>query len=196
MAEDWRTKAKKQGFDVGPMTLVTELPDGSRIEVTDPEIVPMSDAFAHRQLTYTRDGSTGQPALRIVFEVRDGVPVCVDFHLSSGSEGQIRAKDLNAVNLDGLRDDVYGAAGVFVANPDGGYVRRVGLTSFRRDRNHVRRVTRRRTVTPEILRQVADVHDSTPHGSRIEAIRDEFSVSERTALRYIAQAKQEGLING
>jgi hypothetical protein len=194
MVEDWRARAKRQGFSVGPMTLVTELPDGSRIEVTDPEIVPMSDAFAHRRLTYTRDGSTGRPALHIVFEVRDGVPVCVDFHLSSGSEGHVRAKDLDAVNLDGLRDDVYGAAGVFVANPDGGYVRKVGLTSFQRDRNRVRRATGRRTVTPEFLRQVADVHNSTAHGGRIEAIRDAFSVSERTALRYVAQAKQEGLI--
>jgi hypothetical protein len=169
------------------MPLPIELPDGSRIEVTDPEIVPMSDAFAHRQLTYTRGGC------RIVFEVRNSVPVCVDFHLSGG-EGHIGSKDLAAIDLDAIRDDVYGAAGVLVANPDGGYVRKVGLTSFRRDRNHVRRATRRRTLTPEFLRQVADVHDSTPHGSRIEAIRDAFSVSERTALRYIAQARQEGLI--
>jgi hypothetical protein len=192
MAEDWRARAKKQGFSVGPMRLITELPDSSRIEVTDPEIVPMGDVFAYRQLTYTRDGDVGgRPACKIVFEVRDRTPVCASLHLGSSERGSdVRAKDLNAIKLEDLRDDVYAAAGVFVPNPDGGFVRKLGPSSFQRDRKRVERVTRRRKVTPEFLSQVAEVYNSAPVGSRIGAIKAAFVVSERQAIRYKKQAEE------
>jgi hypothetical protein len=196
MAEDWRARAEKQGFTVGPMRLITELPDGSRIEATDPELVPMGDAFAHRQLTYTHDGDATRPACEIVFEVRKRVPVCATLRLGSPGGNPIRATDLDAIKLDDLRDDVYGAAGVFVPNPDGGYVRKIGPTSFQRDRKRVEQVTRRRKVTPEFLSQVAEVYNGAPVGGRIAAIRTAFVVSERQALRYKKQAEEMELIDG
>jgi hypothetical protein len=195
MADDWRERAKKQGFSVGPMRLITELPDGSRIEVTDPEIVPMGDVFAHRQLTYSRDGGADRPACKIVFEVRNGVPVCASLHLgSSESESHVRTKDLNAVKLDDLRDDVYGAAGVFVPNADGGFIRKLGR--FHDDRKRVEQATQRRKVTPEFLGRVAEIHNGAAIGGRLEAVRAAFNVSERQALRYIGEAKRRGLIDG
>jgi hypothetical protein len=195
VTEDWRARAEKQGFSVGPMRLITELPDGSHIEVTDPEIVPMGDAFAHRQLTYTHDGNADQPACKIVFEVRNGVPVCASFNLGSSESGShVRAKDLNVIKLDNLRDDVYAAAGVFVPNSEGGFVRKLGR--FHQDRKRVESATQRRKVTPEFLGRVAEVYNGAPVGGRLEAIRAAFVVSERQALRYMALAKQKGLIDG
>lgn len=178
--------------------LITELPDGSRIEVTDPKIVPMGDAFAHRQLTYTHEGDADRPAFKIVLEVRNGSPVCASLYLGSPESGShVRARDLNAIKLDDLRDDIYAVAGVFVLNPDGGgYIRKLGPASFKQDRKRVQNVTRRRKVTPEFLSQVADVHNGAPAGGRLEAVKAAFSVSERQALRYIGQAKQRGLIDG
>jgi hypothetical protein len=194
--EDWRERAKKQGFSVGPMRLITELPDGARIEATDPELVPMGDAFAHRQLTYTHDGDATRPACEIVFEVRDRVPICSTLRLGSPeSETVVRAKDLNAIRLDDLRDDVYAAKGVFMPDPDGGYVRKIGPTSFQRDRKRVEAVTRRRKVTPEFLRQVAEVYKNAPVGGRLRAIETAFFVSERQAIRYKRQAEEMELID-
>jgi hypothetical protein len=198
MPEDWRKRAEEQGFSVGPMRLITELPDGSRIEPTDLEIVPMGDVFAHRQLTYAYDGDTDRPACRVVFEVRDGVPVCVTIQLGSTESGSpVRAKHLTEIKLDNLRDDAYAAAGVFVRNPDGGgYARKFGPGRFREDRKRVERATERRKVTPEFLSRVAEIHNNAPHGGRLEAVRAAFTPtpSERTALRWIAAARMRDLI--
>jgi hypothetical protein len=195
LAEDWRVRVEKQGFSVGPMIVVTELPDGARIEVTDAEIVPMGTEFAYRQLTYSRDSDDDRPACKIVFEVRDGVPVCSTLCLGSSDGGiQVRARDLKAIKLDDLRDSVYAAAGVFTRNPDGGWVLKLGWASSKQDRKRVENVTRRRKVTPEFLSQVAEVHQAAPEGARVEAVKAAFFVSERQALRYIGQAKQRELI--
>jgi hypothetical protein len=197
MAEDWRARAKRQGFSVGPMRLITELPDRSHIEVTDREIVPMGDVFAYRQLTYTHDGGENRPACKIVFEVRNAVPVCAGIQLGSSETGShVRAKDLTAIKLDNLRDDVYAAAGVFLPNPEGGFVHKIGQSAFREDRKRVERATQRRRMTPEFLSRVAEIHNSALPGGRLEAVRTAFTPtpSERTALRYIAEARKANLI--
>lgn len=176
--------------------ITTKLPDGGRIEVTDSTIVPMGDVFAHRQLTYIHDGGTARPACKIVFEVRNGVPVCTSLHLWSqpDSETYVRAKHLSGVKLDSLRDDVYAYAGVFTRNPDsGGWIQ--NMTGYRQNRKRVERATTRRKVTPEFLSRVAQLHNGTPEGGRLEAVKAAFGVSERQALRYIARAREEGLIN-
>jgi hypothetical protein len=197
MAEDWRTRAKQQGLSVGPMRLITELPDGSHVEATDPAIVPMGDVFAHRQLTYTRHGGENHPACKIVFEVRNAVPVCASIQLGSSEGGShVRAKDLTAIKLDNLRDDIYAAAGVFLRNPEGGFVHKIGPGAFREDRKRVERATQRRRMTPEFLSRVAEIHNNAPSGGRLEAVRTAFTPtpSERTALRYVAEARKAGLI--
>jgi hypothetical protein len=179
------------------MKLITELLDGGRIEVTDMTPVPMGDVFAHRELTYTHDGDSGRPACKVVFEVCGGVPVCNSIELSVTDSGtHVRAKDLSAIKLDNLREDVFAHVGVLVPNPDGGLVRRFGPGSFHRDRKRIEHATRRRKVTPELLSRVAEIHNGAPAGGRLEAVRAAFNVSERQALRYMALAKQRGLTNG
>jgi len=103
---------------------------------------------------------------------------------------------LSWAKLDDLRDEVYAAAGVFVPNPDGGYVHRRGLTSFQRDRKRVQNVTRRRTVTPEFLAQVAEVYNGAPVGGRHKAIQEAFFLSPRQAIRYKKEAEAMGLLDG
>jgi hypothetical protein len=174
------------------------LPGGGRIEVTDATMVPMGDVRAYRQLTYTHDGGNGQPACRIVFEVRNGAPVCANFSLSSVAQIAVRAKDLRAFKLDELRDDVYAYVGVFTPNPaaPGQWMLRVGRGSYHQDRKHAEQAARRRKVTRELLQKVAKVHTTAPEGTRLEAVKAAFQVQERQALRYIAEAKEKGLIDG
>jgi hypothetical protein len=196
-AGGWRARAEELGFSVKPMRpFPTLLPDGSRIEVTDAEIVPMGDVFAYRQLNYSYDGDARRPAFNIIFEIRNRVPVCASVHLWSPESGShVCAMDLNAIKLDDLRDNLYAFAGVFVPNPDGGLVHKIGPSAFREDRKRVERVTRRRKVTPEFLSQVAEVYNNAPVGGRIATIKTAFVVSERQAIRYKKQAEEMGMIN-
>jgi hypothetical protein len=186
------------GVEWVDMKVVTELADGGKVEATDTAIVPMGEVFAYRQLTYTHAGDANLPACKIVFEVRNEVPVCTSVHLWSNtdSETAVRAKDLSALKLDNLRYDLYAWTGVFVENPDGGWTRKLvsDRRSFLQDRKSVERATPRRKLTIDFLTRVAELHNATSAGGRIEAVCDAFDVSERTAFRYIAQAKKRGLI--
>lgn len=196
MADNWRDRARGQGFEPVPFRMVTELAatelaDGSVIEVTDPQVVPMGDVYAHRKITLIRHGdASGRPECKVVFEVQDGVPVCVGLQLGS-PETPVRAKHLNSIRLEDLRDDAYAAAGVFIRNANGGFVRKLGF-NFHRDRKQVQSA-----AATSRLDRVADIHNSTPAGGRIEAIRAAFTPTphKRTALRWIAAAREAGLIN-
>jgi hypothetical protein len=168
-----------------------ELPDGVVVEVTDARLVPMGDVFAARQLTYTHHG---RPSYRLTFEVWDGVPVCTGLVIEARDGTSIRAKDLNAIRLDNIRDDTFAVAGVWRENAPGKYARTWSRSSFRTDRKHVEHATKRRKLTPEFLERVADIHKATPT-ARVDAVMAAFGVSERQAKRYVAAAREKGLIN-
>ncbi|MEE6175631.1 hypothetical protein [Mycobacterium sp. 050134] len=159
------------------------LPSGATVEITDDTWVAMGDGAAYRLLTYRTDTA------EIVFEVRDRIPGCVSIKLVAG-ENAIRAKDLLAIKLDRIRDEVYAFAGVAGFTPDGtDDYEQTGSDAVRA----VRRITRRK-ITPDFLCDVAEVHRAAPEGSRLAAVQAAFHVYERQALRYIAKARKEGLI--
>jgi hypothetical protein len=170
-----------------------EMSDGAVVEVTDSKIVEMGDVFAHRKLTYTHEGGPNMPSCRLVFEVRNRVPVCMSATIEAKPGTPVRTKDLRALKLDNIRDDAFAAAGVFRANPAGGYVRIWGPASFLRDRKEVERAGTHRRVTPEFLDRVASIHKATPT-ARVDAVAAAFKVSDRQAKRYIKAAREEGLI--
>jgi hypothetical protein len=162
---------------------IYDLPGGGRVEVTDDKPVPMGDVYAYRQLTYTND------TCEIVFEVRDGVPGCVSIKLWAG-ERTIHAKDLVAIKLDRLRDEAFLVVGMIIPDPDGGH----GATHHV-VRKTLSRATSRRRITPKFLAQVAEKYQAAPEGARIEAVMAACGAGERQAFRYIAQAREKGLIN-
>jgi hypothetical protein len=179
-----------------------QLSDGGVAEVTDLAPVPLGDdgARAYRQLTYTRDADGDCPGCQIVFEIRNRVLVCASFTLSTKAETGVRAKDLRVIKLDELARDLYSYIGVFRPNPTGSeWVRVVGPASIERNRETIEQAKRRK-ITPEFLQRVAEVHQSAPAGERLYAVKAAFPasdgspLSERQALRYIAQARREGLI--
>ena len=172
--------------------LECRLPDGGRVEVTDRAVVPMGDVRAYKQLTYSHDGGKGRPACRVVFEVHGGVPVCASFTLSTVDQTPVRAKDLRAIKLDELRDTVYAHAGVFTPNPGGGWILTVGYSV--EDREHVEQAARRRKLTPELLSRVAEIYNQAPDDGHLEAVASAFLIGNRQAWRYIAQAREKGLI--
>lgn len=162
---------------------VLPLPSGATVEITDDSRVEMGVGFTFRVLTYRTD------TVEIVWEVRNLAPACVSVHLFAG-ENPVRAKDLAAIKLDQIRDEVYGVAGVGAFTPDGtGDYELTGADA----RTAVRRATRQK-ITPDFLRTVAKVHQGAPDGARLAAVKAAFKVDERQALRYIAKARKEDLI--
>lgn len=166
------------------------LPGGGSVEITDDTDVSMGDGFTFRQLTY-RDDTT-----EIVFEVRDGAPGAVSLKLDGA--GFIRQKDLTAIRLDHIRAEVYAVAGVGAFIPDGGddYGQTDYVLNAEKAREAVKTAASRRRITPEFLHRVAEIHQSAPKGERLAAVKAAFSVKERQALRYIAQAREKDLIDG
>jgi hypothetical protein len=162
---------------------VFNLPEGGRMEITDDALVPMGDAYAHRQVTYRTD------TCEIVFEVHNGVPGCASVKLWSKDETPIRAKDLDAIKLDQLRDRAFAVTGVLMPDPDGGHE-----LTHQAVRKAIDSATSRRKITAQLLRRIAQVYGGTPAGQRTEAVRAAFGVSERQALRYIKLARQKELI--
>jgi hypothetical protein len=163
--------------------LVYRMPDGGRVEVTDDKLVPMGDAFSHRQLTYRNDART------IVFEVRDGVPGCASLILAG--ETFIRTKDLTTIKLDRLCQDAFAVTGVYQPSDDGNGTE----VTYEVVRSAVGSATKRHRLTPEFLADVAEVYNNAPEGTRTNAIIAAFdNVNQRTAFRYIAAARERNLI--
>lgn len=171
------------------------------IEVTDDTVVRMGEGFAYRQITYTAH------RFKLTFEVRNGYPGCVRLEMSASgsflhskalddqkpatsSESFLRSKDLADIKIDDIRIDCFAVMGV-TQTAGGQFVHRL---SYRADRKRVERIKTRRKVTPELLQRVAEVHNQATEGQRIEAVKAAFSVAERQALRYIAEARKERLI--
>ncbi|RAV00669.1 hypothetical protein DQP58_00060 [Mycobacterium colombiense] len=161
------------------------LPSGGSVEITDDHPVSMGDGFTYQRLTYI-DGTC-----EIVFEVHDGRPGAVSMNLRT-AEGFIRQKDLAAIKLDQIRHEVYSVAGVGGFTADGDDYELTGADA----RKAVDRATSRRRLTPDLLRKVAETHQSAPAGERVAAVRGAFQVKERQALRYIAAAREKGFIDG
>jgi hypothetical protein len=162
------------------------LPDGGKVVVADTrDFAEMGDGFACRNATYQRGG------VEIAWELRDGVPQCVSVKLQSDGLG-LRTKDLHNIRLDDVREIVYSAIGIGTFTPDGEEYEMAPVEA----RKAVNRAATRRKITTELVRKVAEIHRAAPEGRRIAAVEAAFGVHERTALRYIAEAKQKGFIHG
>jgi hypothetical protein len=165
----------------------TMLPDGGRVTVIDNELVPLVDTFgdgAHacRKMGYSREG------IAAVLEIQSGTPVCVELRLTK--DAGLTAADLRGVPLARLVRDVYGYAGTWVGDGDGGWMRLIGPAATARDRERVADATRRRVVNGEFLAQVRELHAAATGtaGQRVAAVAAALHVSTRQAARYIAKA--------
>ncbi|MGA5543516.1 hypothetical protein ACPCIR_16805 [Mycobacterium sp. NPDC051198] len=168
-----------------------ELPNGVIVQVTDPTLVPMGDAYAARQITWT-EAQAGKPRRQFTFEVQDGRPVCTSIVIEADDGIPVRAKDLTDVRLDNIRDDAFAVVGLWHGEGSA-KVHTWGRSSFATDRKSVEAVSKRRKLTPELLQRIAEIHRSVPT-ARVDAVMAAFGVSERQAKRYIAAAREKGMI--
>ena len=169
-----------------------QFPIGGEAEITDWTLVPLNGVQAYRQITWTRDGSDGRPACKIVFEVRDGALILASFALSSTDQIIARAKDLRAFPIEAIRNGVYRYLGVCAPDPNipGGQAIKVGPNAYKENREHVERGKN----TPELREKVVKACANAVDGQRVEAVRNAFPgrkggrLSERSARRYLEYA--------
>jgi hypothetical protein len=151
-----------------------------------------------RVAIYAHDGDEGEPDLEVTFEVRDGRPECVDFHVRTKPDGRgIRTADLQMVtNLDAIAVNLYAA----VAPVPGGSAfnwmwRQTEENAARAQRAvYEARKARRGTVTRAALEEVARVYRENVDTSPTEAVRVLLGYSKRTAARRVQQAREAGLL--
>lgn len=169
----------------------------------DGERVVIGDRLVHREIRVYFPGQEGQPNLGMVIDSSTGVPRCVRLEVVSTDDGrEVRSTDVRAVKIDDWLEAIVPlfadeitergedgsvAAVVRVADSDADYTK-----AAKRTLQAARRASRRR-VTPELLARVAEVYRS--HVDRpAEAVELAFGVSERTAFRYIQEARRQGLL--
>jgi hypothetical protein len=151
-----------------------------------------------RVAVYAHDGDVGEPDLEVTFEVRDGRPECVDFHVRAKPDGRgIRTADLQMVtNLDAIAVNLYAA----VAPVPGGSAfnwmwRQTEENADRAQRAvYEARKARRGTVTRSMLEDVAKVYRENLKSSPTRAVELRFGWSKRTAARRVQQAREAGLL--
>jgi hypothetical protein len=160
-------------------------------------LVQVGDHGMPERVIYRHPGGDNQPGCVIEVEVWDGVPVCSRAEIIGKSHEQIpvRAKDLKA--LAGMIDSVIEAAGITF-----GHNRTVtgwglgfpGSDGDQLERRRSVQGARRKLSAPGFLERVAHVYEAAPK-PKLEVIADEFDCSERSAARYVAAAREAGLIH-
>lgn len=151
-------------------------------------------------IKYRHPGGASQPAYEADIEVWDGVPVCSRVQITGkpDAKAHVRVKDINLI-ADSIEDVIEGLSAIAAyrksgqdwakAWPTSAEDRTKSLRSIRLARQQVRR-----KMTLDRLQQIADTYNAAPP-PKIEAVAVAFGKSARTAARYVAEAKGQGLID-
>lgn len=154
-------------------------------------------------------GVDGQPELEMTIDSSSGVPKCTRVMISALPEGrEVRNHDLRQADLETWIESIVPVFMDEIVDRGGGdfpmkTVQRVGdgdaayARAARKELQKARRAARRK-ISPDLLQRVAEVYRS--EGSRSDearpakAVRTAFAVSQRTAYRYISEARRLGFL--
>jgi hypothetical protein len=172
---------------------------GSRFGGRHGGLVEIEGVAVPRVAFYAHDGDEGEPDLEVTFEVRDGRPECVDFHVRAKPRGRgIRTADLQMVtNLDAMAVYLYER----VTPVPGGNAFNWMWGQTEENAARARRAAyearkaRRGTVTTAELERVAEVYREHLSGVPNQMVKELLGYkSERTAARRVQQARAAGLL--
>lgn len=147
------------------------------------------------------DTTTGAPDLEARFEVRDGVPECVEFTLRAKPKGRaVRSADLRLFDLDGFTLNTFTRRGAITKKPaDQRSGPAAPITDEREwwsanaavaDAQH-----RRQSVSRYELEEVARIYLENINGRPTQAVEQGMGYSSaRTAARRVKQAEEAGLL--
>lgn len=165
--------------------------------------VRIGDRFVPQLVYVDFPGVDGQPRLTMTIDSSSGVPRCTDLRIESVEDGrEVRTKDLRAVEVDNWIEAIVpltmkqivsegpnGATTSVIRVPDSNSA---DFKAAKATLTRARRVGRRK-VNDDLLRRVAEVYTSEELRPA-EAVQLAFGVADRTAFRYIAEARKRGLL--
>lgn len=154
------------------------------------------------EVTFPGGSHAPEPACSFTIEVIDGVPLCTRLELVRRPEverSEVRGDALRRVQLDTWIEDIVAAASARVVAVDSHNVvmdRASNTEAERRARSDVRRMMARgrRKITDDHLQKVAEVYTQHADHKPAQAVQEAFGASERTAFRWIAAAREAGVL--
>ncbi|HCU77949.1 MAG TPA: hypothetical protein DGU37_05495 [Microbacterium sp.] len=172
------------------------------------ELVRLGDRLVPNDVTVTlrQGGETAagrrRPAAVARFAVRDGVIECVEFHVVVAPDDRgIRNEDLVLVDLERLAREAFDYWAAPIESDEDGDVRGgtlgAAVESLGPSRDLAGRVSRGRGYPVELIRRAARLYlDPRPEvRSRPAAhVVDETGEDRRTVNRWIAEARERGLV--
>jgi hypothetical protein len=179
------------------VTKFKTLPDGGRL-VYSREIEEVGDRGLPKYVRYEHPGDHRRPAMFVDIAMIDGVPMVTEVRVLADIEAgrPIRAKDIRvgAVELGDVLNRWLSEL-AYRRSPTGWWRYDRIPPDERRSAMTTIGSARRRKMTPDVLKEVAELYRTAPM-PRHEAIAAAFDVDPRTAQRYIQKARQAGLIDG
>lgn len=167
----------------------------AEFDMDGPESVALvGSRFIPKEIRVFVNGGADEPDVHMKIEVRHGIPVCAAVMLHSRPEGlEIRDKDLRLVPISDWVEQIaavcsYEATTGGIASTDGPTARAVNQRNVRAARSGRPRISRER------LARVAEIYREHIDSRPTEAVRRAFGVKDRTAARYVEQARQAGLL--
>jgi hypothetical protein len=155
--------------------------------------VRVGDRLLPRRIDVTLQSTVDDlPSLMMTIEVREGIPQCTQVTIRSTETGrEVRSVDLRAARLEDWLESIVASA---AAEPtEHGYViddRMPAELAAERKRVRYVRAGARRTITDDLLRQVAEIYRANASDRPTEAVLVAFGTSPRTAARYVQQARE------
>ncbi len=146
-----------------------------------------------------RDG----PYVKLRLEIDAGNVVCSSLEIKRvPGGGPVDTSTVHGIPIKPLVDAavVWESANArAIVDIEGGVRGADGKYLFNRDDTHdteknARALRRQRSVTDELLREVADVYLADTFGAPTLAVEDHFNTSNRTATRWVKLARQRGFL--
>lgn len=160
--------------------------------------VKVRDRLAPEAMVVDLDGDGEQPSLQMKIEVRQGVPVCTELRLTARPDGRdVQRSDLRAVRIASWIEQAIALCSYEQPEP-GGVIHKSAPTPA--DRDNARAARRkapragRPKVPPERLHEVAELYRRHPEDQALLIVADVLGVSTRTAARYVAKCRSDGLL--
>jgi hypothetical protein len=201
-------EAAEHGGGTAYVTNFKVLPDGGELIFTGNEIEEVGDRGIPKRVLYRHSGDKDRPGLEVAIEVQNGIPAITRVTVTADSERgvRIRTKDIRIADYDLEGRLAYWLSEVThrratEALPDGRRPWwRYSQVPAEERKDAIRNVEQarrglRRGMTDELLMRVAEVYRAADPPRR-KAIELAFDTSERSAARWIAEAKRRGFIDG
>lgn len=146
-------------------------------------LVQVRDVLLPEKIHAEFGGSPNQPGLNLTIEVINGVPGYTRIELVAKPGGQIIPRDMQLAKdrlTSWLYDKILVAAAHKPDSPASGAPSWADPAAAKRAVQH-----RPRTITAELLREVAAIYQANLRHAPTEAVADALGVKWRTAARYV-----------